>query len=150
MKAADIMSKEVVTVGPDASVEETAAVLVKNNISGVPVVDDKNKIIGIVTQKDIMYKDVEPRFPPYAELLGGLIFLGGVREYNDELKKALATRVEEIMTRKVITVKEDTDIQEIAQLMVRNNINRIPVTDNKGGLSGIISRADVIRFIAGL
>lgn len=148
MTAKDIMSKEVITIVADTSIEEVARLLTTNNISGVPVLDEKSRVVGIVTQKDILYKDIEPHFPAYAEILGGFIYLGGVKHYNEELKKLVATKAEEIMTKNVITVYETEDIKEIAELMVKNNINRIPVLDEKGKLSGIISRADIVKYIA--
>lgn len=147
MKARDIMSTNVITIKKDTTVEEIAKVLTDNNISGVPVVDDDNRVIGMVTQKDLLYKEVEPRFPPVVELLGGLIFLKGVKHYNEELKKLVGTKAEDIMTKNVITVNMDTEIERIAELMVENDINRIPVIDNKK-LMGIVSRADIIKFIA--
>jgi CBS domain-containing protein len=75
MKVKDLMSKKVFTVKKDTTVEEIAHILTENNISGVPVVDDQDKVIGIVTQKDLLYKEIEPRFPAVVEILGGLIFL---------------------------------------------------------------------------
>ncbi|MDQ2085615.1 CBS domain-containing protein [Herbivorax sp. ANBcel31] len=147
MKAKDIMSKDVVTVKKDATVEEIAHVLTDKNISGVPVVDEENRVIGIVTEKDMLYKNVKPHFPPVVEILGGLIFLKGVKKYNDELKKLVATKAEEIMTKEVFTVDEDYDIDNIATLMVEKDIKRIPVVkDSK--LTGIISRADILKYIA--
>lgn len=147
MKARDIMSVDVITVNKDTTVEEIAHLLSDKSISGVPVVDEQNRVIGIVSQKDLLYKDIEPHFPPVVEILGGLIFLKSVRQYNEELRKLVATKAEEIMTRKVVTVGEDTEVERIAELMIQKDINRIPVVkDNR--LVGIISRADVVKYIA--
>ncbi len=148
MKAKDIMSKEVITVFSDNSIEELAKILIENNVSGVPVIDKDNKVVGIVTEKDIMYRDTEPRFPPVVEILGALIYLGGVKEYNDQLKKILATNVAELMTKNVISVYEDYDIKNVVDLMLKNNINRVPVLNSEQKLCGIISRADIVRSIA--
>ncbi len=147
MKAKDIMSADVITVKKDATIEEIAHILTEKNISGVPVVDDDNSVIGVVTQKDLLYKKIEPRFPPVVEILGGLIFLKSVKNYNEELRKLVATKAEEIMTKKVVTVDEDTDIERIAELMVEQDINRIPVV-KASKLVGIISRTDVVKYIA--
>jgi CBS domain-containing protein len=148
MKAKDIMSKEVITAFPDNTIEELAKILTTNNISGVPVVDKDNKVVGVVTEKDIMYRDTELRFPPVVEILGALIYLGGVKEYNDQLKKILATSVAELMTKDVICVYEDYDIKTVVDLMLKNNINRIPVINSNNKLCGIISRADIVKSIA--
>ena len=147
MKAKDIMSKDVITVRKDTTVEEIAHLLSEKNISGVPVVDEEGKVIGMVTEKDLLYKDIEPHFPPVVEILGGLIFLKGVKQYNEELRKLVATKAEEIMTKKVVTVEPDTEVERIAELMIEKDINRIPVVD-KLKVVGIISRADVVRYIS--
>jgi CBS domain-containing protein len=147
MKAKDIMSKDVITVRKDTTVEEIAHLLSEKNISGVPVVDEEGKVIGMVTEKDLLYKDIEPHFPPVVEILGGLIFLKGVKQYNEELRKLVATKAEEIMTKKVVTVELDTEVERIAELMIEKDINRIPVVD-KLKVVGIVSRADVVRYIS--
>ena len=148
MLAKDIMSKRVITVFSDTSVEELAGILTSNNISGAPVVDKEGHVIGIVTEKDIMYKNSEPKLPPVADLLGAHIYLGGIKKYNEQLKKILASNVGELMTKEVVTVNEDTDIREIAELMLTNNINRVPVLDKSNKLRGIIGRTDIVRAIS--
>lgn len=147
MKASEIMSTDIKTIKRNTSIEEIAHILTENNISGLPVVDDDNIVIGMVTQKDLLYKDIEPRFPAVVEILGGLIFLRGVGKYREELRKVLATEAEGIMTRNVITVNEDTEVERIAQLMVEKDINRVPVLKD-GRLTGIVSRADMVRYVA--
>lgn len=147
MRVAEIMSKEVVTVGPDTTIEEVAGLLTGKNISGVPVVDEDGKLKGIVTQKDLLYKDMEPRFPAVVELLGGLIYLKGVHKYNEELKKLVATKVEDIMTKEVVTVREDARVEDVARLMVEKGINRVPVVRD-GNMVGIVGRGDVVKYIA--
>lgn len=147
MKAGEIMSTSVFTVKRDTSVEEIAHIMAEKNISGVPVVDDENRVVGIITQRDLLYKDVEPRYPALVQILGGTIFLQGVSRYNEELKKLTATRAEELMTRNVVTVDENTEVERAARIMVEKEINRIPVVRD-GRLVGIISRADVVKYIA--
>ena len=147
MKASQIMSKNVITVKRDTTIEDIAHILTNNKISGVPVVDDENRVVGMVTEKDLLYKDIEPHFPPVIEILGGLIFLKGVKKYNEELRKLVATKAEDIMTKDIITVEEDMTVGRIAELMIEKEINRLPVLkDDK--LTGIISRADVVRSMS--
>jgi CBS domain-containing protein len=148
MLAKDIMSKRVITVFSGTSVEELAGILTGNNISGAPVVDKEGHVIGIVTEKDIMYKNTEPKLPPVADLLGAHIYLGGIKKYNEQLKKILAKNVGELMTKEVVTVDEDTDIRQIAEIMLTNNINRVPVLDKSKKLRGIIGRTDIVRAIS--
>lgn len=147
MKAKEIMSTNVFTITRETTIEKIAHMFADNNISGVPVVDGMNRVIGMVTQKDLLYKDVEPRFPAVVEILGGLIFLKGVKHYNEELRKLVATKAEDVMTKVVITVGEDVEVEKVAELMAERDVNRIPVIrDDK--LVGIISRADIIKYIA--
>ena len=147
MKVKEIMSANVLTVKKDTTIEEIAHILANNNISGVPVVDEDGKVIGIVTQKDLLYKDVEPRFPAMVEILGSLVFLKGAKQHNEELKKIVGTKAEDIMTTIVYTVNEDSPVENAAQLMVERDISRVPVIKD-GKLAGIVSRADVVKYIA--
>jgi len=147
MKVKELMSSNVITIKKDTTIEEIAHILTENNISGVPVINDNNEILGMVSQKDLLYKDVQPRFPAVVELLGGLIFLKGVKHYNEELKKLVAMKAEDIMTRNVITVGEEDEVEAIAEIMVEKDVNRVPVVRD-GKLTGIVSRADMVRYIA--
>lgn len=148
MNASDIMSKDVLTIKPDTTIEEIAHIMAEKNIGGLPVVDGDGMLVGIVTQKDMLYKDIEPRFPAVVEILGSMIFLAGIRQYREDFRKLVATKAEDIMTRDVLTVSEDTDIKRIAEIMVDKNINRVPVIRD-GKLVGIIARGDIVRHIAG-
>lgn len=146
MLAKDIMTKEVITVKKEATIQQIAKILTENRISGVPVVNDESKIVGIVTKKDLLYKDVEPRFPSYVEVLGGIVFVDGVKHYEEELKKLVANTAADIMTTSVITISEDVDIRKIAEIMIEKGVNRLPVTQNDK-LIGIVSRGDIVKSL---
>lgn len=143
--AKDIMVKKVITINKDASVEKLSELLVKNKISGVPVVDNNGSLVGIATEGDLIVKDTDLHFPRYFKLLDSIIYLESLNKFKRNLKKYLGTRVEDVMTDKVKAVKKDTPVNEIANIMVKNNINRVPVLDNKGNLVGIITRADIVK-----
>jgi CBS domain-containing protein len=115
MVAKDIMTREIITVSPRTKVKDLAMILIKNQISGAPVADKTGKILGIVSEADIVAK---------------------------RGKDANA-----IMSRKVVSVRQDTALDEIAQLMMTHAIKRVPVTDG-GKIIGIVSRADVVSAIA--
>jgi CBS domain-containing protein len=118
MLARDIMTRTVYTIHPEASAQEAAQLLDQKRISGAPVVDDADKLIGIVTEADIISKlDRE-----------GL-------------------RVADIMTYSLITVEEETSIEEVAALLSQRKIKRVPVVEN-GRLVGIVSRADIVHAVA--
>lgn len=147
MLARDIMNNQVITVGEDASVEEVARVLTENNISGAPVVDKEGKIAGIITEGDLLHKETNPRTPGFLNILGALIYIGGVERFREDFKKLAALKASEIMTPEVITVTGDTKVEQVASLMVNENIKRVPVVENDR-IIGIISRADIIKTLA--
>jgi CBS domain-containing protein len=141
----DIMVKEVIAIQKDASVEELSSLLIENKISGVPVVDKNGKLVGIATEGDLIIKDSDLHFPRYFKLLDGIIYLDSLNKFKKNLKKYLGTKVEDVMTTDIKTVKEDTPVSEAANLMIRYNINRLPVMDEKDNMTGIVTRADIVR-----
>jgi len=143
--AKDIMVKKVITIGRGASIGELSDLLINNKISGVPVVDSSGKILGIVTEADIIIKDADLHFPRYFKLLDGIIYLESFRKFKNNLKKYLGSRVEDIMTNKVKTVEEDAPVGDIASMMIDNNVNRIPVVDKDKKVIGIITRRDIVK-----
>jgi len=148
LTAKDIMSRNVITINKDASIEELSELLLKNEISGVPVVDESGIMIGIATEGDVIIKDTELHFPRYFKLLDGIIYLESFTRFKNNLKKHLAIKVEEIMTPKVISASEDTSVADIADMMVKNRVNRIPIVDENNKPVGIVTRADIVRSIA--
>lgn len=145
MKVKEIMKKEVVTITKETTVEEIAKILSSNNVSGVPVVDEENRVIGIVTEADLLCKEKDPHIPSYIELLGGIIYIGGLYEYEKELQKLTAFNAERLMTEKVLTIGPEEEVKKAAAFMVENKINRLPVVDEEGKLVGIVSRSDIIK-----
>ena len=143
--AKDIMSDKVITIGRNDSIEELSGLLIEKKISGVPVVDENGVMIGIATEGDIIIRDTELHFPRYFKLLDGIIYLESLTKFKNNLKKHLAIKVEEIMTKKVVSAKEDTSVSEIAELMVKHKVNRIPIIDNSGKPTGIVTRADIVK-----
>jgi CBS domain-containing protein len=115
MTAKEIMTRDIITVAPDLTVRKLAMTLVKNQISGAPVAGKNGKIVGIVSEADIVAKKGKD--------------------------------VKAIMSKKVISVAEDTPVEEIAQLMTKHKIKRLPVM-NGGKVVGIVSRADIVNAIA--
>ncbi len=143
--AKDIMTKKVITVNQDTSIEELSELLLDNNISGVPVVDNEGKVVGIATEGDIIVKDTNLYFPRYFKLLDSIIYLESLTEFKNSLKKHFATKVSEIMTTEIVSCTAETNIDDIASMMVENKINRIPVLTEDKKLEGIITRADIVK-----
>ncbi len=137
MLAKDIMTRKVITIKRETSVKEIIDILLKNRITGVPVVDDENKIVGIVSESDLIYKETSMPISDY---------WANRKKFKDEYWKIKGTKAEEIMTTDVICVGGDTPVEEIATLMIEKRIKRLPVVRGKE-LVGIISRADVLKTI---
>jgi CBS domain-containing protein len=146
VKAKDIMSKNVITVHKEATIKEIAKVLVDNDISGVPVVDDDGSLVGMVSEGDLLYKETTPRPPDYVNILGAIIYYNGVQRYNEDFKKMMAEQAGAIMTSKVVSISEDEEVDGIAKLMIAHGIKRIPVMQAKK-IVGIISRADLVKLL---
>ncbi|MDQ7822090.1 MAG: CBS domain-containing protein [Candidatus Eremiobacteraeota bacterium] len=143
MKAADVMTREVLKVFPDTPIQEIAKIIHEHRISGVPVVTKGDEIVGIVTEGDLIIKLARPHMPPHIEILGGIFYLRRPQDMDEELKKITAVLARDIMTEKVITVTEECEIEDIASIMVSKKINHIPVV-REGKLVGIVSRGDLI------
>jgi CBS domain-containing protein len=143
MTAGDVMTSPVVTVRPETTVKEIAALMVAHHISGLPVVTDQGDIVGIVTEADLLQKERGPRrhVGRLRRSIGSLIRR---RATLSNLKKVDALTARELMSAPVITVEQTTPLREIAALMVESQINRVPVM-RAGRLVGIVSRADVMR-----
>ncbi|HVC31974.1 MAG TPA: CBS domain-containing protein [Chloroflexota bacterium] len=146
MQIADLMTREVITVYPDTPVVEIARKMLQHDISGVPVVDRVGRLLGIVTETDLVVRNANVHFPTFLQIIDARIYLTSTRRFEDELRKALGTVAEQVMTRHVQTVKPDDDLSVAATLMVDKGLNPIPVLAGEH-LRGIISRSDIIRHI---
>jgi CBS domain-containing protein len=144
MNAADVMVSNVITVGPDATVQEVAGLLLKNRISAVPVVSQSGDILGIVSEGD-MLRRVESHTLRHRSWW--LRLLTADTELRNEFVKSHSHKVVDVMTRKVLTVSPETPLGEIASVLEKNGIKRVPVVKD-GKLVGIVSRANLLQAIA--
>ncbi len=146
MLAKDIMTKDVITVRPEDEVEKVAQLLLENKISGIPVVDEHHHVLGMITEKDLMVRATELKVPFYLTLFDSIIFLENPIRFKNDLKKYTASRVKDAMTSKVHWVEEDVPVSEIAVIMQKENINRVPVVRH-GKLIGIVTRNDILKAL---
>ncbi len=147
LTAKDIMTKDVITVKPDTSIEDLASILVKNGISGVPVVDDAGSLYGIVTENDLISRNKRLHIPTVISFLDAAIYLESSRRFEEDVKRLAATRVAEICVRKVVTISEDTSVVDIATIMAEKKVYLLPVV--KGGkVTGVVGKRDVVRSVA--
>lgn len=146
IRAGDIMTTDLIVVGPDATIGEIAKLLVENHISGLPVVDENKKVLGIISEGDLLHKEVFPKTPDVLNILGALIYYNGVKAYRQAFRKMMASTAAELMTEKVVTVQESADLSEIGELMLEHHIKRVPVIKD-GRLVGMIGRSDIVRLL---
>jgi CBS domain-containing protein len=142
----DVMTEKVITARKDTSVGELSQILLKNNITGVPVVDEDGVLQGMVTDADIITEDIEPIFPLFFDpLIVSYAFMENFEKYKKDIKDYLNIKVEEIMTRRVKTVKKETTVSDTVKILVKDRINRIPVVDENNKVIGIVARADILK-----
>ncbi|MDD4321451.1 MAG: CBS domain-containing protein [Acidaminococcaceae bacterium] len=146
MNVEEIMTKSVVSIRRNSTIDEIARVMVEKKVSGLPVLSDGGYLVGIVTEGDLLRREMTPRLPEFINILGAVIYYHGVERYNEDFKKILAKTAVDIMTDDVITVKEGTDVGEVAKIMLDNNIKQIPVVDGSK-LIGLITRADIVKLL---
>lgn len=147
MLVQEAMSKDVITVHTDDSIEKCAQILFEKKFSGLPVVDDDGKVLGMVTEGDLIRRAARIKAPGYLEILGGLVYLGNPNKFVEELKKAMSYRAGDMMSDKLFSISPDKTIEEAATTMFRENVKRLPVVDWNEKLVGIISRRDIMRAI---
>ena len=147
MNAKDIMKKNVIFVQEDESIKDVLEVLMKNNISGVPVVDKNKHVVGVVTEKDLITKEKGLNIPSYIEFVTSILFIDGDLKYNTNHEKIITLTAKEIMSSPAYTVYLDASIEEITSIMVNRRINRVPVVDKERRLVGIIGRGDLLPIL---
>lgn len=148
MQARDIMTEQVITVSPEATVEEVARIISEKGISGVPVVDGEGKLVGIVSEGDIIARSKNLHIPTHIQLLGGVIYLESTKKLENDLKKMVAFQVKDLMTSDVFSVAPEATVEEIATIMTDERVNRVPVVEH-GRVIGIVSRSDIVRTMVG-
>ncbi|HET8631751.1 MAG TPA: CBS domain-containing protein [Thermomicrobiales bacterium] len=146
MRVTEIMTPDVVTVGPDTPINEVARVMVEYDISGVPVVDDGGALVGIITEFDMIARQADYDAPISTVFFDALIVMPEPHG-EEKLRKILATRAEELMTRTVYSIREDASIEEVASLMYERKVNPVPVVSFDGTVIGIVSRSDIVRLM---
>jgi CBS-domain-containing membrane protein len=147
LQARDIMTQEVVTISPEASVEDLARLLASKKIGGVPVVEADGRLAGVVTQTDLVKRSRDLELPPALNILDLHLFLETPSGFKRRLEKMLGDTVREVMTPEPITITPDTPVKEIAALMDRKKVHTLPVVE-QGKLVGIVGKMDLIRGLA--
>jgi CBS domain-containing protein len=145
MNASDVMTRTLLSVRPDATVAEAIRTMLDNRISGLPVIDEAGRLVGILTEGDLLRRGemgTERQRSRWLEILMGPGRLAG------EYVRTHGRKIGEVMTRDVVSVTLDTPLKEVVELMERHRIKRVPVLDGEV-LVGILSRADLLRALLG-
>jgi CBS domain-containing protein len=147
MKANEIMNRNVITVNQEMTVDEVVKILLDNKISGVPVLDEAGKVIGIVSETDLIYREKNLHTPSFISILQGIVFLESTKDLEHQVKKMAAYKVKDVMTKNVITVSGEADLNSVVDIIIDQKVNRVPVIDHEGKLVGIITRSDILKHI---
>ncbi|AFZ49900.1 CBS domain-containing protein [Dactylococcopsis salina] len=145
---ADIMTANPAVVQPETPLKEAIKLLVEKKISGLPVVDEAEKLVGVLSEADLMWQETGVETPPYFMFLDSVIYLQNPAQYDKELHKALGQTVGEVMSDRAVSITGDRPLKEAAQLMHKREVRRLPVVDEAGKVVGIITRGDIVRTMA--
>lgn len=144
------MTKKVIAVEENESIKDLFKLMDKHGILGVPVVNDKLHVVGIVTEGDLLEHFTTLKTPRSINLLGGIVYLDNVEDFNKHLKEHCAETVKELMTEPAIVLKETSTLQDTINTMAKHHVNRLPVIDGKKKLVGIVTRSDVVHQLSKL
>ena len=145
--ARDIMTQDVVTVNKSQPISDLSKLFIENHFNGVPVLDDSEKVIGVVTQGDLIEQNKNLHIPTVIALFDAVLFLESEKKFEDDVKKLTGSKIADIYHKNPVTVSLDTDLNEITTLMAEKDVHTLPVLDGDK-LVGIIGKRDVIRAIA--
>lgn len=147
LNARDIMTSEVIVINESDSVRDLAVTLITHKINGVPVVDDENQVVGVVTESDLIFQNKKVHIPTAVAILDSFLFLERPNKMEEEMKKIAGSQVSDICSYEIISVAPDTPIDDIATLMAEKRVHTLPVLEN-GELVGVIGQTDIIKTIA--
>lgn len=146
LKAQDIMTPDPVTLTVDDDVARAAELMLEHSINGLPVLDEDGKVAGIICQSDLVAQQKRLNLPSVFTLLDGVIPLSSSKDLEREMEKITAITVGQAMTTNPVTVAPDTDVEEIASLMVDRKYHTLPVV-YEGKLLGVVGKEDVLRTL---
>ena len=146
-RVGDIMTTAVLTVRPDTPVYQIARLMSEHDVSGVPVIDDNERVLGVITELDMIVRNTRFKMHNFIMILDSIIYLETPKHFEERLKQLLGVTAREIMSTPAVTITPEATIEELAELMVDRRMNPLPVVKDDR-LIGIISRSDIIRLMA--
>ncbi|USR90730.1 CBS domain-containing protein [Phormidium yuhuli AB48] len=146
---ADVMSHDPIVVTPETPIQEAIQIIAERRISGLPVVNDQGKLVGMLSETDLMWRETGATPPAYITILDSVIYLENPKHYEKQLHKVLGQTVQEVMSNgQMFTTTPQTPLREAARLMHEKKVHRLPVLGEGDRLVGILSRGDIIRAMA--
>ena len=147
---ADIMDRDPVSISSGESVQSLIQLLRMHELPGIPVVNDGDRLVGIVTESDLILRedDADLHLPHYFELFGAVVFIEPIKHLEDKLRKAFANKVSDMMTPDPLTIGPDASVHEAARMISSTGHNRLPVVRD-GRLVGVVTRVDCLAALSG-
>ena len=147
--AAEIMDADVLSVSPEDEARTAIDLLAKTEMGAVAVVDDDRRVVGIVSESDLILSDEESdlHLPHYLNIMGGIVFVGSMKGFEERLNKAFATEVAELMSADPIVVRAEDGADVVAKTIADKHHNHLPVVDADGRLAGMVTRADALAAL---
>jgi len=142
---AEVMSRDPIAVSPQTPIREAMKILAERRISGLLVINDAGKLVGIISETDLLWQQTGVEPPVYIVFLDSVIYLENPARYDQELHKALGQTVGEVMTREPVVVKPDQPLRKAAKLMQDKSLRRLAVTDKQGKVIGVLTAGDIVR-----
>ncbi|CAN5222256.1 CBS domain-containing protein [soil metagenome] len=147
----EVMASPVLTVEAGATVEEAITRLTERGVTGAPVVDADQRVVGLLDESDLVLSEARVHAPTIVHVLGAYIPLPGEqRRFDDEVRRALGQTVADVMHDDPAVVRVDGTVEDVATLLVERDVSRVPVVDDDGRPVGIITRGDIVRLIGRL
>lgn len=143
------MDRDVPSVRPDEDARTAIDLLAKTDLGAIPVVDEDNKVVGIVSESDLIISEEESdlHLPHYLNIMGGIVFVGSMKGFDERLEKAFATQVSELMTADPIVCHDYENVDRVAKKIADEHHNHLPVVDADEKLVGMVTRADVLAAL---
>ena len=147
--AAEIMDAKAPSVSPDADAREAVSLLASTDKGAIPVVDDDRRVVGIVSESDLVLGEEEAdlHLPHFLNIMGGVVFVGSMKGFEERLEKAFATKVSELMTPDPVVVNDYSSAETVARRIAEKHHNHLPVVDEEGRLLGLVTRADALAAL---
>lgn len=147
--AGEIVTRDVPTVHSDEDARTAIDLLAKTDLGAIPVVDEGNKVVGIVSESDLILSEEESdlHLPHYFNIMGGIVFVGSMKGFEERLEKAFATKVSELMTPDPIVAHDYESVDRVAKKIADEHHNHLPVVDADENLVGMVTRADALAAL---